>query len=102
VINFFILDLPILDAGSNGIAGHSFHIWANQRADPSRLSLTAKCRCRALANEIDDSPALHHAGKVKRVPIGETDATMRFSLADFFRRRSTVDAVTRRREIDPN
>jgi hypothetical protein len=37
------------------------------------------------ANEIDDGPATHHAGKVKRVPIGEADAPVRFSLADFFR-----------------
>jgi hypothetical protein len=33
VINFFIFDLPILDTGGNGIAGHSFHMWANQRAE---------------------------------------------------------------------
>src|SRR6266568_8515865 len=70
--------------------------------NPSRLSLTAKCRCRASANEIDDGPAVHHACKVKRVPIGEADATVRFSLADFFRRGRAVDAVTRHREIDPD
>lgn len=63
---------------------------------------TAKRGCRASANEIDDGPAVHHACKVKRVPIGEADATVRFSLADFFGRGRAVDAVTRRREIDPN
>ena len=39
---------------------------------------------------------MDHAREIERIPIGESDATVRFGLADFFWRRRAVNAIARR------
>jgi hypothetical protein len=43
----------------------------------------------------DDRAAMDHAREIERIPIGESNATVRFGLADFFWRRRAVNTIAR-------
>src|SRR5262249_8465406 len=78
-----------------------FHI-ARLLSNENDARRTLFARQRSLANEIDHGPAMHHAGQIERVPIGKSNAAMRFGLADLLRRRRAMNAIARRAQIDPD
>jgi hypothetical protein len=49
------------------------------------------------AVEFHHSSAAHHGRQIKRVPVGKTDASMRFGLPNILRCRGAMYAVGRRR-----
>lgn len=57
---------------------------------------------RILILESDHHPRARHAGEVDRVPVGQSDAAMRFGLADGLWRGRAVYAVGQGGEVDPD
>src|SRR5262245_38137764 len=57
---------------------------------------------RVVGHERHDGAPFDHGGELERIPVGHSDATMRFRFADIAGIGGTMDPVAFARQVDPD